>query len=70
MIREFFRFKEKNLEKKEKMIQAFKAVRDLPYSICLNSSDPDSSCFGKHVLLKKKFYKMGIESRFGVCTFK
>ena len=51
------------------IIEAFKAVRDMPYKIPLTLGEKDVSCSGKHKILKDLFTEQGFEVRYQVCSF-
>jgi len=55
---------------KEKLVQEFLRVRDLPYRIPLKYEEEDVCCLGKHKMLKKIYDKMGYECRYRISMFK
>jgi hypothetical protein len=55
---------------KNNLIGNFEKIRDLPYSIPLQFSEPDFCCSGKSVMLKRFFESNGIPARYRVVDFK
>jgi len=47
----------------------FEIVRDIPYNIPLNLTDPDTTCHGKGRLLYELLSSYGFEVRLRVCSF-
>ncbi|NTU66844.1 MAG: hypothetical protein HGB08_02860 [Candidatus Moranbacteria bacterium] len=55
---------------KNKLVNAFNQVRDIPYKIPVSLGENDCCCSGKHMLLKKAFENLGYECRYRVCSFR
>lgn len=54
---------------KARLIHIFESIRDIPYSIPLTLSEPNNSCSGKVIKLKKNLEELGYACRFRVCAF-
>jgi hypothetical protein len=53
----------------DQALQAFNAIRDIPYRIPITPSEVDRCCSGKHILLKSELEKLGYTVRHRVCSF-
>lgn len=51
------------------IIDIFTSVRDIPYAIPLSLGEKNTSCSGKHTILKNIFVEQGLEVRYRVCSF-
>lgn len=51
-------------------IQVFEHIRDIPYRIPLSDLEPNDSCSGKVMRLKKGLDQAGLTTRYRVCDFK
>lgn len=52
------------------VIEEFKRIRDIPYSIPLSENEKDNSCSGKVVELKTTLEAAGYQTQFRVCDFR
>ena len=54
---------------KQKCIQIFESIRDIPYNIPLIADEKSCDCVGKNQLLKTALEEMGLDVRWRICTF-
>jgi hypothetical protein len=51
-------------------VEIFNQIRDFPYRIPLSDLEPNDSCSGKVMRLKKALDEAGLTTRYRVCDFK